>query len=427
MLSYYIDFMRNNLFKNLLSKYDTWNELERYLESDEGGLFRVVDRKGHLCTIRYQKGVSNMNLPHSNWFRSVVWNTKTNRPVCIAPPKATNSPFPYALVEDANKAGVKCQEHLDGFMINCFRMRHDKELYITSRSKLDAAGHFYSNKSFRQLFAEAYLNCTFDTTEEMEESLQKCSTWMDTPNHLKNEVAVFYSFLVQHTAHRIVSHVPTNAVYLVHRGVVYEDGSVEMDEPNVANSPVQQIPSISLDFAAGNTEFFAWMRQQYADKSWDFKGIVCKDVFGNRWRFQNEKYTAVKSLRGNSASSLERFAQLYTQNLTYKYLEYFPDEAFYFSCHTVFMNNIIDTLHRYYVSLHITKEMSLNEVDKMYIPHLYALHGVYLNSLRAEGKKLSQSDIQQYFYKQPWQRIAFLIRENQNAYFAHMEQMVISA
>jgi hypothetical protein len=68
--------------------------------------------------------------------------------------------------------------------------------------------------------------------------------------------------------------------------------------------------------------------------------------------------------------------------------------------------------------------MSLNEVDKMYIPHLYALHGIYLSSLRSEGKKLSQSDIQQYFYKQPWQRIAFLIRENQNAYFAHMEQMI---
>jgi hypothetical protein len=411
---------KNNLFKNLLTKYNTWKELEKYLESEEGGFFRVVDRKANLCTIRYQKGTSNMNLPHSNWFRSVVWNTTTNLPVCVAPPKATNAPFPYATVNDAKNAGVKCQEQIDGFMINCFRMLNDSKLYITSRSKLDAAGHFYSNKPFRQLFAEAYLNCTFDTVEEMEESLQKHSLWMDAPNRMKNEVAVFYSFLVQHTSHRVVSHISNNAVYLIHKGTVYEDGSFECnDEP--MNVPVQQIPCITMD---SNTDFIKWVKETYTEKSWDFQGVVCKDVFGNRWRFLNDKYSAVKSLRGNSESSLDRFAQLYTQNLTYKYLEYFTEEAFYFSCHTVFMNNIIDTIYRYYVSIYIIKEISLNEADKMYIPHLYALHGIYLSSLRSEGKKLSQNDIQQYFYKLPWQRIAFLIRENQNAYFTHMEQMV---
>ena len=414
--------MQNNIFKNLLTTYKTWKELEEYLESEEGGFFRVVDRKNNLCTIRYQKGVSNMHLPHSNWFRSVVWNTTVNLPVCIAPPKATSLPFVYATVNDAKNAGIKCQEQLDGFMINCFKMLNDSKVYITSRSKLDAAGHFYSNKPFRQLFAEAYLNCTFDTSEEMEESLQQHSTWMDSPNRMKNEVAVFYSFLVQHTSHRVVSHVASNAVYLINKGIVYEDGSFECND--TSDVPVHQIPYITMD---SDMDFVKWVKDQYAEKSWDFQGIVCKDIFGNRWRFQNDKYSAVKSLRGNSTSSIERFAQLYTQNLTYKYLEYFPDEAFYFSCHTVFMNNIIDMLYKYYVNLHITKEISLNEVDKMYIPHLYSLHGIYISTLRSEGKKMNTNEIQSYFYKQPWQRIAFLIKENQNTYFSHMEQMVINA
>ena len=77
------------VFKDLIEQYPTWEQLERYLESEEGGLFRVVDRSSpSLCLIRYEKGVSKMNLAHSKWFRSVVWNTNTNRPVCVAPSKA---------------------------------------------------------------------------------------------------------------------------------------------------------------------------------------------------------------------------------------------------------------------------------------------------------------------------------------------------
>jgi len=60
------------VFKDVVELYPTWNELQQYLESYEGGQFRVVDTKGDLCIIRYQKGVSRMELPHSPWIRSVV-------------------------------------------------------------------------------------------------------------------------------------------------------------------------------------------------------------------------------------------------------------------------------------------------------------------------------------------------------------------
>ena len=32
-----------NVFKTLTDKYKTWNELQQYLESEDGGLFKVVD------------------------------------------------------------------------------------------------------------------------------------------------------------------------------------------------------------------------------------------------------------------------------------------------------------------------------------------------------------------------------------------------
>lgn len=408
-----------NIFKNLIKTYDTWSTLKAYLESEEGGLFRVIDKNDNLCIIRYQKNVSNMTLPHSNWFRSVVWDTDKNRPVCVAPPKTTNSSFPYITLHDAKHAGIQCQEQLDGFMINCFKI--DGKLYCTSRSKLDASGTFYSNKPFRQLFAESFFHYRFDTNKEMEDSLQTYSDWMEVPK--ENEVSVFYSFLVQHKEHRIVSPVEKNEVYFIHKGIVYEDGTIEYCV-NV-DVPVQQIPCIPLDDS--NVNFVDWVKNNLVDKLWIVKGFVCKDRNGNRWRFQNDKYAVVKSLRGNSASDLDRYVQLYTQNITYKYLEYFPEETFYFSCYKVFMNNIIIILFKYYTQIYITKEISLNDAEKMYIPHLYSLHGIYVTSLRSEGKKMNTIFIQQYFLKQPWQRIAFLIRENQNAYFSQIEQMVTHA
>jgi hypothetical protein len=136
---------QNNVFKGLIERYSTWDELHTYLESEEGGLFRIVDKneENGFCLIRYEKGTSKMDLPHNKWFRSVVWNTKTNRPVCVAPPKAATHELSFKTFKEVTDEGVVCQELLDGFMINCFRIAGDKTLHITSRSKLNAAGKFY--------------------------------------------------------------------------------------------------------------------------------------------------------------------------------------------------------------------------------------------------------------------------------------------
>jgi len=138
------DWFNNTIFRDLRERYPIWEQLEVFLESEEGGLFRVIDQKKdrEWVLIRYEKGVSNMDLPHSKWFRSVVWDRVMNAPLCVAPPKTTSTEFPFRSRQDAVEAGVVCQELLDGFMINCFKKVGDDTLRITSRSKLDAAGHF---------------------------------------------------------------------------------------------------------------------------------------------------------------------------------------------------------------------------------------------------------------------------------------------
>jgi len=420
-----------NVFKNLIEKYPRWEELQRFIESDEGGLFRVVDRnEDGFCLIRYEKGTSKMDLPHSKWFRSVVWNTKTNRPVCMAPPKASSQDFSFNTLKEISDAGILCQELLEGFMINCFRVAGSETLHITSRSKLNAAGKFYSEKSFRELFMEAYMNTT-DCPHYSEQLIQENSQHLVHPDSSKNEVSTFYSFLVQHKEHRIVKLNDKNRVYLVHSGIVYDDGRVVVvdspetvkEQPNIQNIPLEQIQtkgSYAKVVTQANelsdevTEVQKWIKKQMLNRDWTFQGLVFKDKEGNRWRFRSEKYTAVKTLRGNSPHISERFAQLYTQNLIQEYLEYYGEDGEKIVSYMFFMSLLVKALYDNYVDLHITKTKKAEEVDKMLLPHLYNIHGIYLSQLRPVGKKITFDEIKMYLHKQPWQRIVFLIKNGLN-------------
>ena len=406
--------IENTIYKQLIQCYPDFHSLRSYLESDEGGLFRVVDNDiaNDLCIIRYEKGVSNMELPHSKWFRSVVWNTRMNLPVCVSPPKSASEPFPYATCAEAVQHGIRCEEQLDGVMINCFRVAGNEQLYISTRSSLYATGHFYSPKSFRTLFMEAYLGT--DKEEELEERMQD-DTMMSTPNARKGEYAKYYSFLLQHKEHRIVKKIEHNYVTLLQVGTVYQGGRVSVDEHPYTRQIAFPIPETEQNIQE-------WFLQMFCQQPYDFQGVVFKDDSGNRWRMRTEKYKMVKSLRGNQAGAMERYSQLFVQNLQYTYLDYYPEDAMSFALQSACMTTIIDYIYRTYTELHIVKSKSTAEVleqtDKMYHPHLYALHGIYLTQLRPAGKKMSMDVVRSYFHKQPWQRIAFLLRKTQDVYLA---------
>lgn len=413
-----------SIFKDLIEKYQSWDELHKYLESDEGGLFRIVDKdeKG-FCLIRYEKGTTKMDLPHSKWFRSVVWNTKTNRPVCVAPPKVTSDEFNYKTLKEVAEAGIVCQEFLEGFMINCFKVVGDDSLHITSRSKLNAAGKFYSDKSFRDLFMEAYMN-TSECPFYSERIIQDNSKDILSPDISQNQVATYSSFLVQHKEHRIVKNITSNRVYLIQNGIVYDDGRIHViDSPSLVKN-VTNIENIELNItlpkgsyaqvASDNneqSEVQKWIKKYFLEKDWSYQGILFKDNSGNRWRFRSEKYSAVKTLRGNSPNVLERFAQLYTQNLVGKYLEYYSEETVSIAIHMIFIDTVVRILYDNYVELHITKEKKSTDIDKMFLPHLYSVHGIYLSYLKPNGKKINFDEIKMYLHKQPWQRIVFLIKK----------------
>jgi hypothetical protein len=296
-------------------------------------------------------------------------------------------------------------------MINCFRKSDNDDVFITSRSKLDATGHFYSDKTFRELFINTVscINNTskdnFELTQDVSDSLK---SYIKTPTC--DEISTFSNFVVQHPYHRNVKKIETPSLYEVQYGCVIEDGTVYISNENRL---CEGIPFFNLTekYENQNTNIEEWIKEIIDERNLSFQGLVFKDNNGNRWRFRSEKFSLVKSLRGNSPSFLVRYVQLYKQNLIKQYLEYYPEDVLFFSvCHANIIS-LVSHLLNYYQRVHIFKTLSITDVDKMFHPHLYSLHGHYLSNLRSINKRIDSIYIHEYLLNLPWQRLIFLIKK----------------
>lgn len=417
-----------SVFQELIQKYPLFESLKEYLESENGGLLKFTDFQNDMCIIKYEKGVSKFDIPYVKWFRSVVWNIKTNTPISIAPPKSSNSELPYVTLNDALRAGIVCEEFLDGFMINCFKVINDDTNYYSTRSKLGATGNYYSSKTFKELFNESFAYSRIGKSIEINDRITNDFVSYDivSPVYDLNEVARFYSYLVQHPEHRVVTPIDENGykVYDILSGIVYNDGSVKIMDgvfSKPSSLPLTEIPKICLKTESNSEKSESesnseksesvqeFIQSLISEKDWKFQGIVFKDSNGNRWKFRSDKYMAVKSLRGNTNYPSQRFAQLFEQNLIKQYLEYYPEEATILTICNMYLITIIIHIHELYCKVHITKSVGIDDVNKIYHPHLYTLHGIYLSKLRNESKKVTLNDVYDYIHKLPWQRTQFLI------------------
>lgn len=395
-----------SVFSTLRETYSTWDTFQAYLESEEGGLFRIVeDHSSGLCLLRYEKGVSTMTLSHAPWFRSVLWDRVTHLPVSLAPPKACDEAIPYGTMGEAIEAGAVCQEMMDGWMIQAFRRAGDPTLYLASRSHLHATGTFYSPRSFRELFLEAYLGVT-TTTPSAEERLQ-CDPFFESPCAEKGESAIFYSFLVQHNEHRVVCPIKENRALLIHKGVVDLTGKI-----TIVEDPHSVLAGPATRAADPATPFALWNATYLSSLSWENQGIVWKDQTGRRWRYRAPAYELVRSLRGNHASAVDRYAQLYTQNLTHTYLQYFFEDSVPFSFFRALLQRISKEIFQAYLDVHVYRNLTRDKVLACYHPHLYQLHHIYRTQLRPIQGKMNAATLQKYLFCLPWQRISFLLRQH---------------
>jgi hypothetical protein len=377
------------VFRQLCEQFSSWDLLKTFLQSEQGGQLRIIENDTKFAIIRYEKGSSNFLLPYVRWFRSVVWNKETNRPVCVAPPKASHE-------KDAPLSTKRVyQEYLDGIMINCFK-DSDGVFHTVTRSSFGATGTFYSQKSFNELLTDAVEHLK-QKDNNPEFTLEKWLPWFDCSQ------SVCMSILLQHPEHRVVNRVIEPTLYLVHQACLYDDGTVIMNEDMSHHSiPVLEGPT-------NGEEFSKWFGKQVESHSWDWQGVTMKDGQGNRWRVRSNVYRMIRSMRGNTPHGIVRFSQLFTSNMMDTYLYYYPEDRLEFLKYYNQLLNIKKTLYEKYVGCHITKTIKWEYIHAVYKPHIFSIHGMYLYTLKPKKQFIREKDVGLYLQALPWQQLQHLL------------------
>jgi len=360
-------------FRNLLGSYPTWESLQSFLGTPEGGHIRCVG-EGRYRILRYVKGASDLKNPYGKWMRSVIWDTEAHLPVSVAPPKAekgdvvTGEGVSYPLV----------QYFLDGIMINVFRTHSEPTtLQIATRTQLGASGRFYSEKTFAQMVDDA-LTVMGSSRQDILSRLAEPTEMV--PNH-------FASFVLQHPEHRVVARCSSPRLFLVHTGAVHDDGCISLNEDPQHWPSKWRLPMVQNVFTSESSAstFFSDMCDQ---QGWFFQGLTLKDGKGNRWRMRNPNYLYLRSLRGSEATSIERFLRLRSEGKVTEYLKHYTEDRQSFWDFEQSLRKATHDVFASYCAVHKSHEKKLEELPWAIKPCVFKLHSHYLEHLRPNNEKV---------------------------------------
>jgi hypothetical protein len=372
-------------FKNLRERFNTWTALGEYLSSDEGGAFGVRETAGY-ALIYYRKGITNMTLTHSKWFRSVVWNIQTNMPVAVSTPKAVEEGAEGGNVFEWGAeqfTGKTVQNFLEGVTLTIFRGA-DGQTQVSSRTRLGAGRGFYSKVSFREMLDDAVKARGFGTVDELL-AAQNGSN--------------FLTVLLQHPSHRVVQVVAEPRLYILQTGMVAADGSVT----------VREMYESQLEEPAGGETVAAWVEHLVTERGWGWQGITVHDGAGQRWRIRSSLYHMVRSMRGATSRADERFFGLRATGMVKTYLQYYPEDSDLYWQYEKWVRGVTRQLYKYYVDVHKAHSAILNDIDTRWHTHIGGLHRVYMTVLKPAGKSVRLTDVMEYVNTLPTPRMLFLM------------------
>ena len=347
-------------FANLVQQYPTWDSLRTFLESEEGGRLRCIVVGDH-AIVRYVKEKSDMTKPWVLQFRSVVWDTKTNRPVCVAPIKAQTSDIP-------TQHTLKAMDFVDGVMINVYTDLSGV-VNIATRTNLGGNNTFYTKKTFAEM-------------------LEDCFAPVGGVEHFFGRTLLpgnFASLVMQHPDHKTVGPVSQPRVWIVHLGSVLEDGSVNFSVNGQQWPPSLQSYAVPVFEEATQLQDpkDAWkFIKTYQGKGHMWQGVVFLDTTtGARWRLRNSDYVKVRTLRGPESDSFARYLRLRTTGQMKLYLSYFREESNRMWAYEKLWRDTTQELFDSYVQMNKLKQKTMKDLPLALRPHVYALHGKYLASL----------------------------------------------
>lgn len=351
-MSYTID-----TFRDLIQRFPSWSSFSSYITSPEGGSLRIIQKGPELAIVRYVKGVSDLSKEHVRHFRSVVWNTRTHRPVCVAPVKSENDQAPTSVIAADE---TYCSYFMDGSMVSLFGSRNR----CTSRSSLDCRSSFYTHTPMATLVAEA-----------------RQITGMGKAFPLAENQ--FVNMVLQHPEHRIVCPVRKPQLFITHVGTIEADGRV------VVTYSSREFPAWARPFAPRS------FRITHADAgdSYRVKGYIIQETgTPRRWRVINPDYERVRELRGSESNAAERFLRLRKDGRIKEYISVYPEEKDIFWGFEKKFREQTKALYDAYVDLNKTKKKTMKELPFAFRTPVYTLHGTYLASFKEQGSTPAKVD-----------------------------------
>ena len=358
--------VRINHFEALRQRFPTWAELNAHLTS-EG--VRWVPSVVPYGILRYVKGSNASAL-----FRSVVWDTEANLPLCVAPCKAQEGLPPF------NAQLSATEDFVDGCMMNAW-VGHDGVLRVATRTQIGGTNTFYDTKTFGQMFEECLATTPLKTMDQLQGVL----------NGLRVEqgaTSAFASFVIQHPDHRIVAKIISPSMYVVHVGTVAATGVVDISE-RATNWPQAlarlQIPSYPVRMFRTEQEVHDLLRRTGAQRGWRWQGLVFKDGQGARWRLRTPTYTLMRELRGSESNSTDRFFRLRTERRVIDYLKHYSeDRDAFWEMEKNIRARTADILAAY-VDVHKAHTVQFKELPEPLRPAVFLLHTMWRDELRPKG------------------------------------------
>ena len=369
-------------FAEWIGKHPQWSDLKVWLQSQEPKLEILEFEGSPYVVLKMDKNkkdeADQSTTVVEQLCRSVVWDTRLNIPCCVAPFSARRDqhiPMNTSLV---------LEDFVEGVMINLFRYRGDPVTHITTRSRLDADGTFYSNKTFRELFNEA-LTAKQTTLTDLESQ-------MNIPENDETVKASFLSLVLAHPEHRVVRAVDQANLWIVYRGTVKADGTILFTTENI---PTQWRPkTYSTQYAPTSwTDLKDKFDEIKESKPWYWQGLVVHTGL-QRWRFRNVDHDRVRrELRGTESNSYGRFLRLRTNKRIQEYLRVYPEDSDEFQKFENDYRGVTKLLYQWYCSCHKEHRVAFKQLPKSVQPLVFGLHKLYLDKLKPASKTLRIAEV----------------------------------
>ena len=389
-MSFLATAVTNTVFADLISAYPDWTRLSAYLRSPEGGNLTVYSVPNtDYAMIHYNRERSDVTKSTVGAFRSVVWNTVSNRPVSVTPFKSESGevfefrsdPFPV-LVPGPNfnlmGAGLfRVESFEDGVLIGQFWDTASQSWRIHTRSTLDATANFFSKRSFASLWADAA-----------------------KPDESELDKTVCYSWILAHPENRVGCTVAAPSVRLIGQTQINAQTGVittihrDDTAPALKKFLPRHLNTLRLEQENLNPVMNALLGMLKAlNATTDNQGLVFVSEANpfRRWKVRTATYNKIRHMRGNSPRLDFHWMDLWSKGQLADYLKFFPEER---TAATALVNkwkDVTSVTYRLYADVFKSRTLPKESIPAKFKPLVYALHGYYMSMLRPAHKSLDWS------------------------------------